>query len=183
MKKLLILLLLALPLATRAQKLALQTDLLWDVAMFPNLGAEITTGERTTVGIALMGAYKPYGMDTKMLVAQPEWRYYFSGRPMNKYFFGIGGIAGFYDVTSGDKVYDGTCYGAGLTVGYVHKFGPRLNLDLHAGFGLVAYSRKEYYMGDAYDRDYTIDGDNKTNASGYYLIPTRIGVSLTYILW
>lgn len=183
MKKLLILLLIALPLTLRAQKLAVQTDALWDLGMFPNLGAEITTGERTTVGLSLLGGYKPYGKDLKMLVAQPEWRYYFSGRPMNKFFFGVGGIAGFYDITTGGKTYDGTCYGAGLTMGYVHKLGSRLNIDFHAGFGLVAYSRKEYYVGDAYDRDYTIGGENKTNATGYYLIPTRIGVSVTYMLW
>lgn len=185
MKRLLISLLAVVACCTgmKAQKIALQTDVVWDALMTPNLGAEIVTGERSTVGLALMGNYKPWGKDIRLFVAQPEWRYYFSGRPMSKFFFGVGGLVGFYDITTHGKTYDGLTYGAGLTFGYVIKLGSRLNIDAHAGVGAVAYSRKEYYKGDAYDRDYIKNGEIKSNAKGYNLIPTKIGVSISYILW
>lgn len=45
----------------------------------------------------------------------------------------------------------------------------------------VGYNRKEYFAGDNYG-DYVVGGLNKPNASGYYLMPQRIGISVAYIL-
>ena len=183
MKKLFTLIITLLSLTANAQKMAVNTDLLMDLAMSPNIGVEITTGNKTTLGLNILGNSKPWGQDMKLIEALPEFRYYFSGRPMYSFFVGLGASVGFYDYTRKGKVYDGMHYGGGLTFGYVHKLGKRLNLDAHAGFGIIGYKRKEYYVGDNYDADYTTDGELRTNATGYYLMPTRFGVSLTYILW
>ena len=45
----------------------------------------------------------------------------------------------------------------------------------------VGYNRKEYFAGDNYG-DYVVGGLNRPNASGYYLMPQRIGISVAYIL-
>jgi hypothetical protein len=37
-------------------------------------------------------------------------------------------------------------------------------------------------MHDNYDTYYTVDGQQQANAKGYYLMPTRIGVSVTYLI-
>ncbi|MGN0069568.1 MAG: DUF3575 domain-containing protein [Prevotella sp.] len=167
---------------TGAQMLSVKNNLLYDVTMTPNLGFELVVGEHTTIAANLMGNSKPLGKDVKMLAFQPEYRYYFSGRPMFKHFVGLGAIAGSYDITWKGKIYDGISCGAGLVFGYVHKLNKRLNLDFHAGFGAVAYKQKEYFEGDNYDGDFSVNGEVKSNASGYTLIPTDIGISLTYIL-
>lgn len=164
-----------------AQMIAVRNNVVYDATMTPNIGVELVVGERKTISVDLMGNYKPLGKDMKMIFIQPEYRYYFSGRPMFKHFIGLGLIGGNYDITWKGKVYDGVAAGAGLTFGYVKKITSRFNIDFHAGFGAIAYKQKEYYVGDFYDQDYT-EGNNRTNAKGYTLLPTNIGVSLTYIL-
>ena len=126
--------------------------------------------------------HKPYGKNIKLLELQPEYRYYFSGRPMFREFIGIGAVGGTHDIEWKGKIYDGMNIGLGVTFGYVMPIGKRFNVDFHAGFGAVYYNHKEYFTGDQYDADSAVDGLEKNNASGYYLLPTRIGVSITYII-
>ncbi len=165
-----------------AQMLSVRNNMLYDMAMAPNLGLELVVSERKTIAANIMGAYKPWGKNIKMIFVQPEIRYYFSGRPIFKHYFGIGGIAGNYDIHWKGKVYDGVGLGGGLTFGYVYKLNKRLNVDLHAGFGAIMYKHKEYFEGDDYDNDFSVNGVERTNALGYTLLPTNIGVSVTYII-
>ncbi len=182
MKKILVILFVSMfAVGAKAQMIAVETDLMWDALQTPNIGFELVTGERTTAGIHVYGNKNPWGKEMKVIGVQPEFRYFFSGRPMHREFVGIGAIGSVYDITWGGKVYDGIALGGGITFGYVFNLSSRLNLDCHAGFGLIAYKRKEYFEGDSFDQDYSINGVQRTNASGYYLLPTRIGVSLTYI--
>ncbi len=159
--------------------MAVNTDLAMDLLMTPNAGLELVTGERTTLGIHVFGNKKPWGKDITMIGAQPEFRYFFSGRPMHREFVGICGIGSIYDITWDGKVYDGIAVGAGLSFGYVFNLSSRVNLDCHAGFGLIAYKQKEYFVDDNYDLDYSHAGVERTNSRGYYIFPTRIGDSLT----
>ncbi len=168
--------------AVRAQMLAANVDGLWLATLSPNLGAELVVGEHSTLGLHGIFASKPLGKDMKIRVLQPEYRYYFSGRPMYHEFIGIGGIGGTYNITWKDKVYDGTAFGLGMTFGYVLPLTQRINIDFHAGFGFIYYSQKEYFVGDQYDIDYIFDGEQRPNAKGYYLLPTRIGVSISYVI-
>lgn len=169
--------------AMHAQKLALNNDVAMDALMIPNLGVELTCGEKSTFGLHFIGTSNPWWSEKGHgFGVQPEYRYFFSGRPMYGWFAGLGALAGFYDLTIKDKVYDGMTYGAGLTLGYVFKLTGRWNIDVHAGVGCVGYSRKEYYVGDNYDVDYAVGDNLRNNAHGYTLVPTRIGVSFTYIL-
>ena len=168
--------------ATRAQMIAANIDALWAATMSPSAGLEMVVGEKSTVGLNVSYMGKPYGMDIKLFEVQPEYRYYFSGRPMFREFIGVGAIGGTHNITWKGKVYDGMNMGLGLTFGYVMPLGKRINLDFHAGFGAVYYNHKEYFTGDQYDADSRVDGMDHNNASGYYLLPTRLGVSFTYIL-
>ncbi|MBP3844854.1 MAG: DUF3575 domain-containing protein [Prevotella sp.] len=165
-----------------AQMLSANVDALWLATLSPNLGFELVVGERSTISLNGMMMSKPLGKDVKLYALQPEYRYYFSGRPMYREFIGFGAIGGTYDITWSGKKYDGTAIGGGLTFGYVMPLTRRLNIDFHAGFGFVHYKQKEYFVGDQYDADYSVDNAQRTNAKGFYFIPTRIGVSLTYII-
>lgn len=170
-------------LGARAQMLAANVDGLWLATLTPNIGAELVIGGRSTLGLHGLFATKPLGKDVKIYAIQPEYRYFFSGRPMFREFIGVGAIGASYDITWAGKVYDGTAVGLGLTFGYVLPIKKRINIDFHAGFGIIRYKHKEYFVGDQYDVDYIFDGEQRANASGYYLLPTRIGVSVSYILW
>nr|MBP7472955.1 DUF3575 domain-containing protein [Prevotella sp.] len=169
MKKIIVLLLTMLSvISVRAQMIAAHTDLaLWALQTY-NLGAEMTINNRST--LCLDGAYvnKPYGQkDFKIYSAQPELRYYFGGRPMYHHFVGISGIAAKYQITWKDDYHSGTAFGAGLTFGYVFPITRDLTIDAHTGVGIVGYN----------------DSKNHTdNKLGYMLVPTKIGITLSYII-
>lgn len=183
MRKLLLTLLTVMAcLTTSAQMLSVNTDLATDLLQTPSLGFELVAGERSSVGVNVMGNYKPWGKDMKLIAVQPEYRYYFSGRPMHHYFVGAGGVGASYDISWKGKVYNGSAIGLGLTFGYVFSLSRRICIDCHAGFGAVYYKHKEYFEHDPYDADFSIGGVERTNSEGYCLMPTRIGVSLSYIL-
>ena len=168
--------------ATRAQMLAVNTDVAMDALMAPNIGVEMTVADKSTLSLNALIAHKPWGRNAQIAAIQPEYRYYFTGRPMQRLFVGIGALGSVYDVEIKDKRYDGICAGGGLTFGYVLPITDRLNIDFHAGFGMMAYKQKEYYVGDDYERQYSLDGNERANATGFFYSPTRIGVSLTYII-
>lgn len=159
------------------QIFAVNNDLAMDALTVPNLGVELRVGERSTVALGGLFSQKVLGQKFEAVALQPEYRYWFGGRPMLHYFVGIGGIVGTYDVDWKNHIYKGEAAGAGVTVGYVARLSSRLNIDFHAGVGVVAYRFKEYYHGDHYEyfsQDY--------NNTGTWLMPTRLGVSISYIL-
>ena len=99
---------------------------------------------------------------------------------MHKLFVGAGAIGAVYKLEHADKEYDGYGAGLGMTFGYVLPLGKRFNIDFHAGFGVAFYGQKEYFIGDKHDVNEA--GYEIANASGAYIIPTRIGVSISYVL-
>ena len=53
-----------------------------------------------------------------MIGLLPEYRYWFNGRPMTREFVGIAALGVSYDITWGDRIYQGDAAGAGITFGY-----------------------------------------------------------------
>lgn len=168
-----------LPRQAHAQQVALKTNVLLWGALTPNLACEIVAGEHSSVDLSLYGHYMPYGIDSRMAGLQPEYRYWFNGRPMTREYIGVGLMLTTYDITWKRNVYDGDALGLGLTGGYVFSFGKRWNLELSAGFGIVGFAQKQYYLNDNYD-DYPVS--TETNAWGYKLLPFELGVTFSYIL-
>lgn len=165
-----------------AQQVAINTNVLMWGAMTPNLGVELVTGEHSSVGLSLFGHKNPYRMTSRLLGFQPEYRYWFNGRPMIREYLGIGMLLTTYDITWKKKnVYDGDAVGIGLTGGYVFSLGKRWNLELSGSFGLLWFRQKQYYVHDNYD-DYFVDEAVKTNARGYKLFPVKLGVTFSYII-
>lgn len=164
-----------------AQQVAIKTNGLMLLAGTPNLGCELVTGEHTSIDLSVFGHYKPYGLDSRLIGIQPEYRFWFNGRPMIREYIGIAALGATYDMHFGDNVYDGDAVGLGLTAGYSFSLGKRLSLELYGGFGAVVFWQKQYYKDDNYE-DAFVDGSIKTNANGYKLLPIKLGVSISYIL-
>lgn len=181
-----------------AQQVTIKTNGLMWLAMMPNAGCEFVVGERSTVDLSAFGSMNIWGNKAKILGFQPEYRYWFNGRPMTREYVGVGALATSYDITWGEKVYEGDAGGIGLTFGYVlnfgtkeskgkgfaatlHKLGRRLNVEFYAGCGLVFFQQKQYFKGDHFD-DYTGTGAVQANAKGYKLLPIKLGVAVSWIL-
>lgn len=162
---------------SEAQQIAVKTDALKWLALTPNAGVEIVTGEHGSVDLSLFGHSNPYGLASKMFSFQPEYRYWFNGRPMIREYIGAAALLTTYDSTFARRVYNGDAAGLGITGGYIFSLGKRWNLDLSAGFGVLYFHQKQYYINDNYD-----DFFAEANAWGYKLFPVRIGVTFSYII-
>lgn len=167
--------------ALRAQIVAVNTDLLMDGCLAPNLGVEFGLNSKSSLSLNAMYGKNAFFSDIKLTAIQPEWRFYFSGRPMYHHFIGIGAVAASYDAHFNDKVYNGDGAGVGVTFGYVLPISSHLNIDFHAGCGLFFYRQKEYFEAEGFDK--YMEGDQEVaNAHGSQILPTRIGISLHYII-
>lgn len=179
-----LILLLALTLGTlgmKAQIIAVNTDVVSDAMLAPNLGVELGMNSRSSLSVNALFGNKILGKDIKLAAVQPEWRYYLSGRTMYHHFIGIGALATSYNMKVDDRVYNGDGAGLGVTFGYVLPLTNRLSIDFHAGCGMLVYRQKEHHV----DEDYSqyMDGEQEVaNSHGTGIWPTRIGISLTYIL-
>lgn len=170
-----------LPHEAKAQQVAVKSNGLMWAAMIPNVAAEFVVGERSTIDLGLFGTTTIYGNEAKILGLQPEYRYFFNGRPMTREFVGIAALGATYDITWGKRFYKGDALGLGVTMGYVMNLGRRWNVEFYGGFGVVTFKQKEYLV-DTNFGDYTEEQVNRTNSTGYKLLPTKIGVSITYII-
>ena len=172
---------LLLPVLAHAQQVAVKGNLLMYAGMAPNVGCEFVVGERSTIDFSVFGSKKIYGKHFETIGIQPEYRYWFNGRPMTREFVGIAALGVSYDVHWGEQIYQGDAAGAGITFGYAFNLGKRLNIEAYGGFGAVYFKQRQYYVYDHYD-----ETDEQTairaNAKGYKLMPIKLGVSISYIL-
>lgn len=150
-------------------------------AMTPDIGLELVTGENTSVGFSVFGHKNPYGLKSKLVVLQPEFRYWFNGRPLIREYVGIAAFGASYDMTISSHVYSGNAIGLGLSGGYVFSLGSRLSLELSAGTGIAIFRQKQYWEDDNYDA-YFFGKASAVNSTGYKLFPVKAAVTLIYIL-
>lgn len=164
-----------------SQQLAVKTNGLMLLALTPNIEFEMVTGEHSSINLGAFGHYKPYGLESKMMGLQAEYRYWFNGRPMTREYIGVGALGTSYRMKMGDYIYDGDAVGLGLTAGYTIMLGKKLNLEFYGGFGFLTFKQKYFYKEDTYE-DYFHDDRVTTNSKGLKLFPTKLGVSISYIL-
>lgn len=169
--------------STKAQMLAVNTDVAMDAITAPSLGVELVLGKKSSLNINALYGPNILGTKAKVVAIQPEWRVYISGRPMYHHYFGVVGLLTQYKFKLKNKWRDGDAAGIGVSYGYVLPVTPRLLFDFHTSVGGIFYHQKEYAVGDDYDAHYTNEeGYPKANAKGSIILPLRLGVSLTYIL-
>lgn len=167
--------------SVKAQIIAVNTDLVCDGLLAPNFGVELGMTSRSTLSVNALSGSNILFSKTKMTAVQPEWRFYFSGRRMYHHFVGIGLIGATYETKANDRIYNGDGAGAGVTFGYVLPISKHFNIDFHAGCGAFYYRQKEYYN-NADDAISSEEEPMTANSHGVSFVPTRIGISLTYII-
>lgn len=168
---------------TKAQRIAVNTDVLMDAIMAPSLGVELTLTKKSTLNINALYGNKILGKDMRITAVQPEWKVYISGRPMYHHYVGIVGLLTSYKLNFDDKYHDGDACGIGVSFGYVLPIKERLLIDFHSSLGGAYYHQKEYMVGEDYDKKHVnSDGYPVANASGGLLIPLKIGIAVSYII-
>lgn len=161
-----------------AQQVGIKTNSLMWAAATPNIGCEVVVGEHSSIDLSAFGHYNPYGIQSQILAFQPEFRYWFNGRPMIREYIGVAAMVTNYDLSVNRYVYTGNAMSLGLTGGYAFLIGTNWRLEVCGGFGLIGFWQKHYYETD----DYFVDKTVAANSWGYKLFPAKIGVSFTYII-
>lgn len=171
-----------------AQRLAVKSNLLYDITSTINLGVEYEVAPRWT--LEMSANYNPWSFsDNKKMkpwMLQPEARYWlcsgFSGHFFGAHLLGgefnYGGMLPFGITPSssglGSKRYQGWMAGAGIGYGYNWVLGKRWNLEATLGVGYIHFG---------YDRfECKTCGDRLGSGSKNYLGPTKAGISLIYII-
>lgn len=164
-----------------AQRVSVKTNMAYWAACTPDFGMEFVTGEHSSISFSAFGHYKPYGVwDSKLFAIQPEYRYWFNGRPLTREYIGV--IAGYatYDTNIAKMVYRGDAVSLGISGGYVFSLGKRWAFELGAGVGLLGFKQKQYAEGDDYDEFF--NKASKPNAWGYKLFPSKLSATIIYMI-
>lgn len=167
-----------------AQNIAVNTDLLMDAAVIPSLGVEMTMTKRSTLGLNMMYSPNALYKAGKVFEVMPEWRFYFSGRPMYRHFVGLTAMWADYNLTFNNKHHEGNASGVGVSFGYVWNIKDRWSVDFHSSLGAAFYKQKEWENGNPHFKDQAVEdyGYVPANEHGTVFVPLRLGVSVTYMI-
>lgn len=163
--------------------MSISTNLLYDVALVPNISMEFHLGG----GWSLSGTYEHawWDMDWKHIY----WRLYGGELALRKYFgsmskehplsghhIGLYGMAGTYDFELGGRGYmSKLSYGGGIEYGYSLHVSDHFNVDFSLGLG---------YLGGEYMEYLPMDGHYVWQATRqrHWFGPTKAGISLVLII-
>ena len=194
-----VLLAVAFPATTFAQKVAIKTNLLYWATTTPNLGMEVRLADRYTFN--LEGGYNPFTLDNskevnkkiKHFLITPELRYWFceafnghfvginanysqfnvSAVELPDIFYSLNDPTGFVGMTK-DTRNEGWAAGAGITYGYAWPISRRWNMEFTLGLGC-------WYT--EYDRfESRKCGLFQESISKYAFGPTDLGLSFIYMI-
>ena len=169
-------------------RLALKTNLLYDLTSTVSLGAEVRLGRKVTFDAPVHLNPWTFNVEEnvkfKFLLVQPQLRFW-TCESFNGHFFGLHGHYAYYNVSAlpkppfSDKMnqnrFEGQLYGGGISYGFQWIIGKRLGFEFEIGGG---YTRLEY---DEFEcipcaREYI----SKTKE---YWGVTRLGLNLIYFIF
>lgn len=164
---------------------ALKTNLLFDVAMMPNIEVEVPLGNRWSVSGELMFPWWLFEDDKyclQVLSGGVEGRYWLGNRTRRRaltgHFAGLYAGGGKYDLQNDRNGYQGEFFiAAGISYGYALPIGRKLSLEFSIGIGLLRTGYEHYH---AIDNHQTL----LWQESGKYtwLGPTKAKISFVWLL-
>jgi hypothetical protein len=167
----------------------LKTNLVYDLALLPNLALEYSITPRYSVAIegywAWWDTHAPNYWSYRIQAVGVEGKYWLGNRGQRArlagHYAGVHLMMGNYDIRLfprqlSDKGYLSTfSYSAGLTYGYVLPIGRRWDMEFSIGLG---YWGGQYYV---YDRSACTDCyPMRADKQQHYFGPTRTAVNLIY---
>ena len=161
------------------QRVAVKTNALSWLALSPDIGVEVVTGEKTSVALSVFG--QPFIKDVRFAVIHPEFRYWFNGRPLTREYIGISSFVTSYDMHISNRYFAGDGVSLGVTGGYVFTLGRRWSFELSAGTGILFFRQKNFQEEDRYD-EYFYNATTLPNSWGYKLFPAKLAATFIYII-
>lgn len=165
-----------------AQKIGQKTNLLYWASTTPNFGIEASISKRWTVDLS--AGYNPWSFSDEaslrhwLVRVEPR---FWAWNPFMGHFFGVYGIYSEYNIGNlpfgGDLEkynFKGDVFGGGFSYGYHFVLKGRWGLELSLSLGYMQLSYDKAICRDCRE----LQGSYTRN----YIGPTRIGISLIYML-
>ncbi len=167
-------------------KIALKTNMLFDAAITPNLEVETTLGKQKRMSLMAEIWFPWYKTKSntkayEINMAGIETRYWMNkqdaSHPLLGHFIGLYAAIGKYDLEWNAKGNQGEFFSTGITYGWTHKLGRKLNIELSLSSGIAVGPYKHYEA--KYEYQHLIYQYSK---HWTYLGPTKAKVSLVWLL-
>ncbi|MDL2282946.1 DUF3575 domain-containing protein [Odoribacter sp. OttesenSCG-928-G04] len=173
--------------------IATKTNLLYDIALLPNLSVEIPFGRDYKWSAIIEGNWSWWntGANTyyyhriQMLgIEARRWFSNHSKNPLNGWYVGLYGFGGDYDIrlftnTNSDIGQQSLgSYSAGATFGYAMPIGRRLNLEFGIGAGYFGGKYKKYKVSDYEEGVFPLVSTHQRNYFGL----TKANISLVWLI-
>jgi hypothetical protein len=173
-----------------AQKIAIKSNLLYDVTTTMNLGLEFGLGQKWTIDMS--GNYNPWTFSDnkkwKHWMIQPEGRYWLCDR-FNGHFFGVHLLGGEHNIGNvdipidilgtnfkqlKDYRYEGWFAGGGISYGYSWMLGNRWNIEASLGIGYTRFDHDRYACEDC--------GEWQDKSTHDYIGITKAAINIIYVI-
>ena len=167
-------------------RLAVKSNIVYDLALSPNIGVEVGVGKN--LSLAASGTYGwlegwPWHDNIRVITADASLHYWLGNADdvMHRGFH-LGPYAAIYryDFLFGSKGQEAKAnWGAGLSLGYSLPVSPSLSFDFGLGLGYIGGKYQEYEPADDDSGHHIWMADKKRN----YVGPTKVEVSLVWHLF
>lgn len=162
--------------------LAIETNLLGDALVIPNIGAEVGIYKGLTVGGNYQNIWLRNSAYTRWyrlegFEAGINWYINKEKRPFKGHHIGIYGQMVTWDFTIDGRGYlaERWAYGGGISYGYALPVGKRFNLDFEIGVGYLGGNMHEYIPEDGH-RVW------QSREPFQWIGPTKIGITLQWLI-
>lgn len=161
-------------------RLALKTNIIYDLALMPSLEVEYMINERWSVNAE--GEVAWWRKESKhkyyqIATLSPEIRYWFKTKKRwHGHYVGLFGGGSWYDLENGRRGYKGEFWKAGLSYGYMFPIGRSLSFEAGLGLGFLRTWYEEYLPIDGH---YVYQQSSRTNWIG----PVKLKFTLVWRLW
>lgn len=175
---------------------AVKNNLLFDLALLPNLAVEIAFGKNKAWSVEAGGNwswwntaaddyyYHRIQMASLELRHWPRRRHAAGRNPLNGWYVGVYGYGGDYDIrlltkkNSDEGEQSRWTYSAGLTAGYALPISRHFNLEFGLSGGYLGGEYKRYTVSDCADGTFPLKSIRKRN---YYGL-TKASISLVWVI-
>lgn len=159
------------------QRIAVKANALSWLVTSPDIGAELVIGEKTSIGLSVFG--QPFWKDYSFVAVQPEFRYWFNGRPLTRAYVGVSSFFTSYNMhmNLASRYHEGDGLAMGLSGGYVFNLGRRWGFEISGGTALFLYRQKSYSEADKAN-----GVTSQPLEWGYSIIPSKLAATFIFII-
>lgn len=170
-----------------APVLAVKSNLLYDLALAPNIEIERWFGHESRYSFAVefncpWWTWHNHSRAYEIMEVGLEYRHWFTRRvspetPLLGAFYGVYGAGGYYDMEWGYKGNRGHFTSCGLSMGYATKLSKHWHLEFSGAVGGILFVNTRYNDPQHNDRLHRLYRKHE-----FYFLPTKLKVALVWMI-